>query len=226
MKKHNLWPLRLFTDLTLETLIIFLTILTNSWNWTILRIRTILIIFTFLAVHNSSIGLIVPRLLVCLLPPTIRLFITLQSDPRDFVTFETFIQTDFERLTDFWKSFSNLESFQTKTILRLVTFETLSTILTIENLCYPAIHFDTGQHAQFLRCFIIVTRPPQHYVNTMSKLVLKSHKLGHTGEKPLLGQDDGFGLWSKWLCIEFVFYKGLSVIRKPETLAYKMGGNN
>ena len=132
----------------------------DPWDWTTLQIQTILIIFTFLAVHNSSIGLIVPRLLVCLLPPTIRLFITLQSDPRDFVTFETFIQTDFERLTDFWKSFSNFESFQTKTILRLVTFETLSTILTIENLCYPAIHFDTGQHSQFLRCFIIVTRPP------------------------------------------------------------------
>ena len=36
----------------------------------------------FLAVHNSSIGLIVPCL-VGLLPLTIRVFTTLQSDPRD-----------------------------------------------------------------------------------------------------------------------------------------------
>ena len=106
----------------------------DLWDWTTLQIQTILIIFTILAVHNSSIGFIVPRFLVCLLPPTIRVFITLQRDPRDFVTFETFIQTDFERLTDFWKSFLNFESLQTKTILRLVTFETLITILTIENL--------------------------------------------------------------------------------------------
>ena len=45
----------------------------------------------------------------------------------------------------------------TKTILGLVTFETLMTILTIENLnenlCYLTINCDTGQHSQFLRCF-------------------------------------------------------------------------
>ena len=144
----------------------------DLWDWTTLQIQTILIIFTILAGHNSSIGFIVPRLLVCLLPPTIRVFITLQSDPRDFVTFETFIQTDFERLTDFWKSFLNFESFQTKTILRLVTFETLITILTIENLCYLAIHFDTGQHSQFLRCFIIVTRSPPHFTNSKNSVFL------------------------------------------------------
>ena len=38
------------------------------------------------------------------------------------------------------------------------TFETLSTILTIENLnsdnlSYLTINCDTGQHSQFLRCF-------------------------------------------------------------------------
>ena len=58
------------------------------------------------------------------------------------MTFETFDQTDF------WKIFRFLENFQifgkfsdfwetttaTKTILGLVTFETLITILTIENL--------------------------------------------------------------------------------------------
>ena len=41
---------------------------------------------------------------------------------------------------------------------RLVTFETLITILTIENLnswqsLLPKIKSDTGQHSQFLRCF-------------------------------------------------------------------------
>ena len=37
-----------------------------------------------------------------------------------------------------------------------MTFETLITILTIENLdnlCYLTINCDTGQHSQFLRCF-------------------------------------------------------------------------
>ena len=40
----------------------------------------------FLAVHNSSIGDLVPCLVLCLLcltPLTIRVFTTLQSDPRD-----------------------------------------------------------------------------------------------------------------------------------------------
>ena len=77
------------------------------------------------------------------------------------MTFETFDQTDFwkifrfledfqifERFSDFWKIFKFLEDFQiirrfsdfqettaaTKTILGLVTLETLITILTIENL--------------------------------------------------------------------------------------------
>ena len=41
------------------------------------------------------------------------------------------------------------------------TFETLSTILTIENLnsvnhSYPTINCDTGQHSQFLRCFMFL----------------------------------------------------------------------
>ena len=54
----------------------------------------------------------------------------------------------FERFSDFWKIFRFLEDFQifgrfsdfwetttaTKTILGLVTFETLITILTIENM--------------------------------------------------------------------------------------------
>ena len=40
-----------------------------------------------------------------------------------------------------------------------LTFETLITILTIENLnsvnhSYQTINCDTGQHSQFLRCFI------------------------------------------------------------------------
>ena len=67
-KDYDFWPLRLFVKLPktynlYHPLLLFLTILTNSWNRTILQIRTILIIFTFLAVHNSSIGLIVPCLL-------------------------------------------------------------------------------------------------------------------------------------------------------------------
>ena len=77
------------------------------------------------------------------------------------MTFETYDQTDFwkifrflkdfqifGRFSDFWKIFRFLEDFQifrrfsdfwetttaTKTILGLVTLETLITILTIENL--------------------------------------------------------------------------------------------
>ena len=45
---------------------------------------------------------------------------------------------------------------------RLVTFETLITILTIENLnsdnlCDLTIKSDTGQHSQFLQCFIMAS---------------------------------------------------------------------
>ena len=45
----------------------------------------------------------------------------------------------------------------TKTILGLVTFETLITILTIENLnsrniCDLTIKSDTGQNSQYFRC--------------------------------------------------------------------------
>ena len=70
------------------------------------------------------------------------------------MTFEAFDQTDFwkifrflkdfqifGRFSDFWKTFRFLEDFQNFgrfsdfwTILGLVTFETLITILTIENL--------------------------------------------------------------------------------------------
>ena len=66
----------------------------------------------------------------------------------------------FGRFSDFWRIFRFLEDFQIFerfsdfwTILGLVTFETLITILTIDNLCYLTINCDTGQHSQFLRCF-------------------------------------------------------------------------
>ena len=49
--------------------------------------------------------------LVCLLPLTIRVFTTLQSDPRDLWLLRHLIRQIFERLTDFWKSFLNFGKF-------------------------------------------------------------------------------------------------------------------
>ena len=54
----------------------------------------------FLAVHNSSIGLIVPCS-VCLTKLTIRVFTTLQSDPRDLWPLRHLIRHIFGRFSDF-----------------------------------------------------------------------------------------------------------------------------
>ena len=66
----------------------------------------------------------------------------------DFEHFEHFLHFDYiETNFDYWKD-----------SLGDLTFETLITILTIENLnsvnhSYLTINCDTGQHSQFLRCF-------------------------------------------------------------------------
>ena len=68
----------------------------------------------------------------------------------------------FGRFSDFWKNFRFSDFWETttptKTTLGLVTFETMITILTVENLnswqsLLPDNQCDTGQHSQFLRCF-------------------------------------------------------------------------
>ena len=69
-----------------------------------------------------------------------------------------------------------------------LTFETLITILTIENLnsvnhSYLTINCDTGQHSQFLRCLDTqVSLAPTH----VSKSVGPS--VGHTFGFPISGQ--------------------------------------
>ena len=66
----------------------------------------------------------------------------------DFEHFVHFLHFDYiETNFDYWKD-----------SLGDLTFETLITILTIENLnsvnhFYLTINCDTGQHSQFLRCF-------------------------------------------------------------------------
>ena len=72
-----------------------------------------------------------------------------QSDEETWLyDFEHFLHFDYiEANFDYWKD-----------SLGDLTFETLITILTIENLnsvnhCYLTINCDTGQHSQFLWCF-------------------------------------------------------------------------
>ena len=71
-------------------------------------------------------------------------------------------ETIFENFDNFenWDNWDNFWQFWQlkRQSWRLVTFETLRTILTIEKLnsvnhSYLTINFDTGQHSQFLRCF-------------------------------------------------------------------------
>ena len=55
-----------------------------------------------------------------------------------------------------------------------LTFETLITILTIENLnsdnhSYLTINCDTGQHSQFLRCFFNWSSPKNSKCQPVSK---------------------------------------------------------
>ena len=64
----------------------------------------------------------------------------------------------------------------------LVTFETLITILTIENLnsdnlCYLTINCDTGQHSQFLRCLSYYHHMMQHHIMICSESGLPSRLL-------------------------------------------------
>ena len=105
-----------------------------------------------------------PSLLITFFLPS---FFTLMFDPHFWPSFLTLIFDP-----HFWPSFSTLifypycwPSFFTHIFDNLkdgtgdLTFETLITILTIENLnsdihSYLTINCDTGQHSQFLRCFL------------------------------------------------------------------------
>ena len=57
-----------------------------------------------------------------------------------------------------------------------LTFETLITILTIENLnsdnhFYLTVNCDTGQHSQFLRCFVSVYLTPLNILHTGTRIL-------------------------------------------------------
>ena len=125
---------------------------------------------TFLAVQNSSIGdLVTHSMTHSLTDSGYFYFWHTKSNPRDLWVLRHLIRV--MRRHDLTEKYGkNLEPFgnlfgsflqqMTPTILeRLVTFETLITTLTIENLihdnlCHLTIKSDTGQHLQILQCFI------------------------------------------------------------------------
>ena len=73
-----------------------------------------------------------------------------------------------------------------------LTFETLSTILTIENMnsdnhSYLAINCDTGQHSQFLRCFVQMCTLPLPYLTCrFSEQCIGWTYISHTLKRPSL----------------------------------------
>ena len=120
-----------------------------SWN---LVVRTL--VQCFLAVQNSSIGLIV-RTCVPLLPLTIRDFTTLQSDPRDLWPLRHFIRV--MRRHDLMTIFDDI--FWWQFFMTIFYDNFLWQFLTIENLvsdnhAYMTIKSDSGQHSQFMRCLL------------------------------------------------------------------------
>ena len=95
------------------------------------------------------------------------------------LTILTFFLQFWQFLTIFdnWRQFSQFRQFLLsfwqlkRQSWRLVTFETLITILTIENLnswqsCYLTINCDTEQHLQFLRCFSTLSAKPNWNIET------------------------------------------------------------
>ena len=87
-----------------------------------------------------------------------------KSDPRDLWPLRHLIRGYGDM--NLPKKDNDTTNTKTKTVTKtndwLVTFETLITIMTFENLnlhdnlCYLTIKSDTGQHSQFLRCFILL----------------------------------------------------------------------
>ena len=96
----------------------------------------------FLAVHNSSIGDLVTHSVSQSVSQSL-LLLSLQSDPRDLWPLRHLIRVmrKHDNPGDLWHLRHWLPFWQLRTWIH-------------DNLCYLTINCDTGQHSQFLRCFL------------------------------------------------------------------------
>ena len=95
----------------------------------------------------------------------------------------------FGQLLTILDNFDNFDNFDNwKDSPGDLTFETLITILTIENLnsdnhSYLTINCDTGQHSQFLRCFTDVDSEESTAMMLIDQSKTCCNKCVHSGKK-------------------------------------------